>query len=339
MDNKANHNPMNQNNIKNVKKHNDKNVLISMISGLFSGSMAKLFTHPIDTLKARVQVEIKGKEKILHCMKNVLEKEGIPGLYRGLGISIFGSIHGYILYFGFYEFAKNRLQFVNYFQRSEFLKFFISGFFAETIACLIFVPVDIVKQRRQVQSKLKICEYKTDLDALNKIIKTEKIRGIYKGYGATLMSYAPMSGFYFMFYEHFKNFLVRIEAKTTKNKIIKESKIGLTNDNKDRLKFSFSKSLLCSSLASSLACFMTTPLDLVKLRIQVQKTSDGSDLKLTEYRNMIQGLISIGYTEGVKGLYRGSIARILSFTPTVALTMTFIELSKPKVEMLLDGKL
>ena len=37
----------------------------------------------------------------------------------------------------------------------------------------------------------------------------EGIRGLYKAYGATVLSYGPFSAFYFFFYETFKGFFVK----------------------------------------------------------------------------------------------------------------------------------
>lgn len=310
----------------------DKTVLITMISGLFSGSIAKLITHPIDTIKARIQVETKTHEKMFHSINNLVQKEGIKGLYRGIGISVFGSLPGCVLYYGSYEFAKKHLLFLNYFEKSEFLMYFISGIFAETLSCLVFVPVDIVKERRQVQSKLKTYEYKNDLDALFQIIKTEKIKGIYRAYGATIMSFGPMSAFYFMFYEYFKGFFVQNDAKSYIKKLKKEN----LNYDIEKSNILFLESLLCSGLASCLASYITTPLDLVKFRMQVQRASIQYNANTAEYKNMLQGLIRIGYDEGIRGLFRGSLARVLAYAPTGALSMTFLELFKPRIAKFFD---
>lgn len=330
----------NQNSIHIEKKVviKDKVVLTSMISGLFSGSMAKMITHPIDTLKARVQVETKANEKMSHALKTLVQKEGLAGLYRGIGVAVLGSLPANVLYFGTYEFCKKHLLFLNYFQGSEFLKYFISGICAETVACLIYVPVDIIKERRQVQTKVKTYHYKSDLDALFQIVKQEKLRGIYRAYGATIFSFGPMSAFYFMFYEYFKGFFVRNDAQTYIKKIKKEDLNDNTSNkqNLKKLNISFLESLLCSGLASSLSSFITTPLDLVKFRMQVQRADAHYDNKTAEYRNMVQGLIRIGYTEGIKGLFRGSCARVLCFAPTGALSMTFLEFLKPKVDKILS---
>ena len=41
----------------------------------------------------------------------------------------------------------------------------MGGIFAETISCIIFVPVDVIKERRQVQANMHSYEYKGDVDA------------------------------------------------------------------------------------------------------------------------------------------------------------------------------
>jgi len=38
--------------------------------------------------------------------------------------------------------------------------------FAETVSCVIFVPIDVIRERRQVQSNIKTFYYKNDLDAM-----------------------------------------------------------------------------------------------------------------------------------------------------------------------------
>jgi hypothetical protein len=319
-----------------ITNKNDKVVLVSMISGLLSGAIAKIITHPIDTIKAKVQIETKSTEKISHAFSSTIKSEGIKGLYRGIGISVFGSIPACCLYFGTYEWAKKNLLFLNYLENAEFLKYFIGGIIAETVSCLIFVPVDIIKERRQVQSKLNTYHYKNDFDAFRQIIKKEKIRGIYRAYGATIVSFGPMSAFYFMFYEYFKGFFVKNDAKTYWNKINKVIEKDENLNEKININIGFTQSLLCASLASGLSSYITTPLDLVKFRMQVQRSDTSDHAKLLQYKNVVQGLISIGYTEGFKGLFWGATSRVFAYTPTGAISMTVLEFFKPRISKLID---
>ena len=59
----------------------------------------------------------------------------------------------------------------------------------------------MVKERLQVQSNRPEARYKGSMDAFRTIIREESIRGLYKGYSATLFSYGPFSAMYFVLYE------------------------------------------------------------------------------------------------------------------------------------------
>jgi hypothetical protein len=304
----------------------DKTVYITMISGLFSGSIAKLFTHPIDTIKAKIQIDEGKNTKISNVFKNTIKTEGFRGLYKGLPVSIFGSMPASVLYFGSYEWAKKRLLLIKNFSHGEFLMYFLGGMFAETIACLIYVPVDVIKERRQVQNNLNSYKYKNDLDALLTILKQERLGGIYKAYWATVLSFGPMSAFYFMFYEYFKGYFVRNDAKTYIQRIKKEE---IDKLKELKLDISFKESLFCSALAGSLASLITNPLDLVKLRMQVQRANESFRSDKAVYRNLLQGLSLISQTEGMTGLFKGSLARVLYHSPTTAISMSILEAMKP----------
>lgn len=312
-------------------KKADKTVMISMISGLFGGSTAKLITHPVDTLKAKIQVNA-GRTGILKVLANTYKNEGVRGLYRGLPVSVLGSVPGCVLYFGAYEFAKKKLLMFSNLSHSEFIMYFLGGMFAETVSCMVFVPVDVIKERRQVQTNLKSYSYSSDIDALFTILRTEKLRGIYKAYGATVMSFGPMSAFYFMFYEYLKGFFVRNDAKTYLQRVKKEDFEKLKEM---KLDISFKESLFCSAIAGALASIITNPLDLVKLRMQVQRASSTYKPEEAVYKNLLQGLIHVGKTEGISGLYKGSLARALYHSPTTALSMSFLEMIKPTVRRLM----
>ena len=158
------------------------------------------------------------------------------------------------------------------------------------------------------------------------ICKNEGVRGIYKAYGATVMSFGPLSAFYFMFYEYFKGFFVRNDAKFYVEKIkIKKEEEELKKDD-----ITFGNSILCSSLASFMSSIITNPLDLVKLRMQVQRAGKGEKSNYV-YKNMFQGIYYVHKNYGFMELYKGSLARAMFHTPNGALTMTLLEFIKPMV--------
>jgi hypothetical protein len=71
-----------------------------------------------------------------------------------------------------------------------------------SFSCALFIPVDVVKERLQVQSTRNMgYSYSGSFNAFRTILKEEGARGLYKGYFATLFSYGPFSAIYFGVYE------------------------------------------------------------------------------------------------------------------------------------------
>ena len=145
-----------------------------------------------------------------------------------------------------------------------------------------------------------------------------------------------MSAFYFMFYEYFKGFFVRNDAKTYIQRVKKED---IEKLKELKLDISFKESMLCSALAGALASLITNPLDLVKLRMQVQRASESYRPDKAVYRNLVQGLVLISKTEGIFGLYKGSLARALYHTPTTAISMSILEFMKPLIRKTLHEEI
>lgn len=89
--------------------------LASAFAGLIGSSVGKTILHPIDTVKAKLQVlkmnqsEVPKGQIIKQIVQDTVRKEGVGGLYRGFAIHISGSIPAAALYFGSYEFFKGRV--------------------------------------------------------------------------------------------------------------------------------------------------------------------------------------------------------------------------------------
>ena len=89
----------------------------TILGGLFAGGINKLITHPIDTMKAKLQVQknrLVGEELkmygVRYMIKKTIAEEGIRGFYPGVGIAVLGGIPGTSLYFSTYEISKKYLK-------------------------------------------------------------------------------------------------------------------------------------------------------------------------------------------------------------------------------------
>jgi hypothetical protein len=269
--------------------------------------------------------------------------EGISGLYRGFGAVIVGGTPGTVLYLCTYEICKTWLLSISSNGESNVVVHFSAGMIAETVACIVYVPVDVIKERMQVQHPTVAGgdfamsgNYRNSWDALKQISKTEGLSGVYRGYGATLASFGPFSALYFVFYERFKE-MTRQRLRDNSDSV---ELVSTTTTRETDIPFQWT--VLCSASAGALASWLTSPLDMAKLRLQVQRGklyADGGEANVASslasdrkgncsnkiYSGMIDCLRRSVREGGIKGLFRGAGARVLHFAPATTVTMTTYE--------------
>jgi hypothetical protein len=274
-----------------------------------------------DQAKARLQAHYGTSLQIpyrgpIDVLTRTFRTEGITGLYRGFGAILLGGTPGTMVYLCSYDIIKDRLSSLNTRDDTDFVVHFAAGMLAETLACIIYVPVDVIKERLQVQhsstsnsgssthTNINNPNYRNSMDALRQIAKNEGLSGIYRGYGATLASFGPFSALYFVVYERLKRFSRK------------------PNDDHD---LPFSSIVLCSCTAGAFASWLTSPLDMAKLRLQVQRGNVASEPTMVVYRGMVDCLATAYRHGGVAALFRGAGARVLHFAPGTTITMTCYE--------------
>lgn len=293
---------------------------VNALGSASAGLISRILTHPLDTAKARLQAPIHPPYRgTLDVLRRTYQGEGLLALYRGFGAIVVGGTPGTVAYLCSYDYVKNVLSNTKRSGLPEFAVHFTAGMLAETFACIIYVPVDVVKERLQVQRGIGVgsMHYHGSYDAFRKIIRDEGLRGIYKGYFATLASFGPFSALYFVFYEQLKE-ISRARVRSSS-----------TVDATDRIDIPFHYTVVGSASAGAAAAWLTSPLDMAKLRLQIQRgehvlnASHSCDEKM--YRGMIDCLIQIYKEKGLPGLFRGAGARVIHYVPAMTVTMTCYE--------------
>ena len=77
-----------------------------MLASASTGSFCRIFLHPLDTMKARLQVQTSSKADysgFIDAVRQTATKEGIKGFYRGFGVTFLGSMPASCIYFTCYE--------------------------------------------------------------------------------------------------------------------------------------------------------------------------------------------------------------------------------------------
>ena len=86
-------------------------------------------------------------------------------------------------------------------------------------------------------------------------------------------------------------------------------------------------------LTGSFSAFITSPLDMAKLCLQVQR---GNEAFGFQYKNMFHGVSEIAKKEGIKGLFRGSLARMAFHGPSTGIVIGCYDGIRHFVQKLLD---
>ena len=311
----------------------------SLLASATAGFLTRIPCHPIDTCKARLQsqgAKIPGMDALqagggrgsgvvayrglVDALSTIVRAEGWRALYRGFGVTALGSAPALCLYLSSYEWCKEAaMQNLDFCRRNASMTHLTCGLFAEAVSCVLWVPIDVTKERLQIQrlpSTLPEGQggdmmYRNSVDALRKIARTEGMFGLYKGYGATLLSFGPFSALYFMFYE---------ESKVASQRFFKYAS---TDD------MPFALHVTNSVIAGCCASFVTNPLDLIKLRLQVQRGVAHSGGKVPwggrPYTGFFDGLRQLYAVEGFAALFRGVTARMAFSGPSTAISMGLYE--------------
>ncbi|KAK4192794.1 putative phosphate carrier protein [Podospora australis] len=158
-------------------------------------------------------------------------------------------------------------------------KYYAACTFGGLLACGLthtaVTPLDLVKTRRQVDSKL----YKGNFQAWGHIYRAEGVRGIFTGWSPTFFGYSVQGAFKYGWYEYFK--------KTYSDLA------GPDNAHKYKTALYLSASASAEFLADIALC----PFEAIKVRMQGTIPS--------AYTGTLHGLRTITAAEGVSGLYKG----------------------------------
>jgi solute carrier family 25 folate transporter 32 len=85
-----------------------------LIAGALAGSLAAFVVVPLDIVKIRKQYggssKVSTSGSTLHCLREILSKEGFHSLYRGSVPSVFGYLCSWSCYFAIYGTMRKELQ-------------------------------------------------------------------------------------------------------------------------------------------------------------------------------------------------------------------------------------
>ncbi|CAN4079486.1 unnamed protein product [Withania somnifera] len=249
---------------------------------------AGIFTGLTTTMQ--VATSNAAKDNAFSVIRGLVRNDGIPGLYRGFGTVITGAIPARIIFLIALETTKvAAFKMVEPFKLSEPVQAAIASGIAGMLASLcsqsVFVPIDIDMQAT-MEAWMLLC----------KILNSDGIRGLYRGFGLSVLTYSPSSAVWWASYGSSQRFIWSrlLDNRTdhggpapSQGKIVAVQAAG-------------------GMIAGATASCITTPLDTIKTRLQVM----GYD-KRPSARQVVKQLIA---EDGWTGFYRGLGPRFVSMS-------------------------
>ncbi|KDN43096.1 mitochondrial carrier [Tilletiaria anomala UBC 951] len=283
----------------------------ALMAGACSGLSVDLLFYPIDTIKTRLQAS-----------QGFLAAGGFSGIYKGLGSVAVGSAPGAATFFVTYETLKPVLRdmFPSVFRVPSAISgndgsimgrwaapilHMASASMAETAACLIRVPTEVIKSRQQT---LSYGSTVSTWEAFRTVGRESGLRGYYRGFASTVGREIPFTCIQFPLYESFK---LHFTNRRRGRRRYEQNPMQNQDSRGDLTGFEVA---LSGSAAGAIAAALTTPLDVAKTRIMLHKqdTTSATSHPLADVnKKIVPTLKHIMKIEGPGALFRGIVPRTL----------------------------
>jgi len=160
------------------------------------GAAGVLVGHPFDTVKVHLQTDDPRNPKYkgtFHCFRTILQRDSFRGLYRGISSPMGGIGLVNAIVFGVYGNVQRLSSDPN-----SLTSHFYAGSIAGIAQAFVCAPMELAKTRLQLSSQIDSgIKFTGPIHCLKHILKTEGIRGTFKGLTATILRDIPGKFHYF----------------------------------------------------------------------------------------------------------------------------------------------
>ncbi|KAK9350510.1 mitochondrial carrier domain-containing protein [Lipomyces doorenjongii] len=285
---------------------------INLIAGGTAGLCEAVCCHPLDTIKVRMQLSTRTaadgvkRSGFFATFINIVEKESVFGLYKGLGAVITGIVPKMAIRFSSFEFFKSALVNKTTNQTSPAGIFFAGLAAGTTEALLVVNPTDLIKIRLQAQShsideSIQVAKYRNAAQAAFTIVREEGLSALYQGVTLTALRQATNQAVNFTAYTEIKAHLKTLQPQHEELPSYQHMTIGL--------------------ISGALGPLSNAPIDTIKTRMQKEIAIAGES-SLARVSRIARNLTQ---REGFFALYKGITPRVMRVAPGQAVTFAVYE--------------
>lgn len=270
---------------------------LDFLFGGLAATISKTMIAPLERVKLLLQTQDSNKRVrdgrvskytgISNCLYRVTREEGVGKLWRGNLTNVLRYFPTQALNFALKD--TLRQWFCPYNAKKDPFKFFVgsltAGGFAGGISLFFVYPLDFARTRlgADIYDSKYGRQFEGTRDCIQKVYKVDGVRGLYKGFGVSVVGIFIYRAFYFggfdtakkIFFEDFQN-------------------------QEFRVKF------LVAQSVTAFAGFISYPLDTVKRRLMMQ--SGGKEIL---YKGTIDCIVTVSKKEGSRALFKGGYSNFL----------------------------
>ncbi|XP_075065963.1 solute carrier family 25 member 48 [Mixophyes fleayi] len=284
------------------------------VAGCLGGAASVIVGHPLDTVKARLQVG-QGYGNTFNCILTIYKNENVAGFFKGMSfplasIAVYNSV-----VFGVFS---NAQRFIRQHRKKsqnhppDLIDLTFASMLAGCVSVGIGGPVDLVKIKLQMQTLSATSDgtllnkrtsmfhdqttYKGPIHCVNCILRKEGFTGMYRGAGAMLLRDIPGYCLYFIPYTYLCQWLT-LDHHTTPS--------------------AFSV-WLAGGIAGAVSWGTATPMDVVKSRLQADS------LCKRKYKGVTDCISQSYCNEGIQVFFRGiTVNTVRGFPMSAAMFLTY----------------
>ncbi|KAF9586487.1 hypothetical protein BGW38_003818 [Lunasporangiospora selenospora] len=240
-------------------------------------------------------------ENTVDCFRQVVAKEGVRGLYRGIGPNLVGITPEKAIKLAVNDFVREYLaEKTNVPEEKLAIQYgMIAGATAGFCQVIATNPMEITKIQMQVAGTQKLQPGEKRPTAMS-IVRSLGLRGLYKGTPATLLRDVPFSILFFPL-----NSYLKLKGADENGKV------------------SFPTIFGAGIVAGVVAASAVTPADVIKTRLQVAHRP-GEPV----FKGISDCFQHIVRNEGASALFKGVVPRSLIVAPMFAIALFVYELQQ-----------
>ncbi|XP_002992848.2 mitochondrial substrate carrier family protein V [Selaginella moellendorffii] len=181
-----------------------------LLAGGGAGLTAASLTYPLDLVRTRLaaQTKVMYYRGIVHALVTISQEEGFKGLYKGIGPTLLCVGPNIAINFCAYETLKS-IWVAQSPNSPNIITSLCCGSVAGICSSTATFPLDLIRRRMQLEGAAGQARvYKSGLmGTLKHILRSEGLRGLYRGIMPEYFKVIPSVGIVFMTYEFMKRVL------------------------------------------------------------------------------------------------------------------------------------